>query len=247
MSLFILPIAVVGLERMTGNSNPDMLVLTLPLSEGKGSLAMLAFLGGFSSATSMVIVETIALATMLSNHVVMPAWLWLRPKAALSGDLRRGVLLARRLSIVGVLALGLEYFRLSGGSASLAAIGMIAFAGMAQVLPALLGGIFWRGSSKIGAALGLSLGFVIWAYTLLLPSFGVGAVISADVFAQGLLSLIHICVSLYDQAVRQFRNARQGARPAGGLGACRVRGPHCFWRVRSIAGGGCGMRRGCCR
>jgi Na+/proline symporter/nitrogen-specific signal transduction histidine kinase len=189
MSLFILPIAVVGLERMTGNSNPDMLVLTLPLSEGKGSLAMLAFLGGFSSATSMVIVETIALATMLSNHVVMPAWLWLRPKAALSGDLRRGVLLARRLSIVGVLALGLEYFRLSGGSASLAAIGMIAFAGMAQVLPALLGGIFWRGSSKIGAALGLSLGFVIWAYTLLLPSFGVGAVISADVFAQGLFGL----------------------------------------------------------
>lgn len=189
MSLFILPIAVIGLERMPADTNPDMLVLTLPLAEGQGGLAMLAFLGGFSSATSMVIVETIALATMLSNHILMPAWLWLRPKAALSGDLRRGILLARRLSIMGVLALGLAYFRLSGGSAALAAIGLIAFAGMAQVLPALLGGIFWRGGTQAGALMGLSIGFVVWAFTLFLPSFGAGAVMSAQVFEQGLFGL----------------------------------------------------------
>jgi Na+/proline symporter/signal transduction histidine kinase len=185
MSLFILPIAVIGLERMPADTNPDMLVLTLPLAEGQGALAMLAFLGGFSSATSMVIVETIALATMLSNHILMPAWLWLRPKATLSGDLRRAVLLARRLSIMGVLALGFAYFRLSGGSTALAAIGLIAFAGMAQVLPALLGGIFWRGATKTGAGAGLVIGFVVWAYTLFLPSFGEGGVISAQVFAEG--------------------------------------------------------------
>jgi Na+/proline symporter/nitrogen-specific signal transduction histidine kinase len=189
MSLFILPIAVVGLERMPLGSNPDMMVLTLPLAEGQGGLALLAFLGGFSSATSMVILETIALATMLSNHILMPAWLWLRPKAALSGDLRGGILLARRISIMGVLALGLAYFRLSGGSAALAAIGLIAFAGMAQVLPALFGGIFWRGGSKLGAALGLTIGFVTWGFTLFLPSFGAGAVISATVFKFGLFGL----------------------------------------------------------
>ncbi len=189
MSLFILPIAVVGLDRMPADSNPDMLVLTLPLAEGQGALAMLAFLGGFSSATSMVIVETIALATMLSNHVVMPIWLWLRPKAALSGDLRGGVLLARRLSIVGVLALGLAYYRISGGSSALAAIGLIAFAGMAQVLPALLGGIFWRGGTKQGAMAGLIIGFVVWGFTLFLPSFGQGAALPVSVFTDGLFGL----------------------------------------------------------
>jgi Na+/proline symporter/nitrogen-specific signal transduction histidine kinase len=189
MSLFILPIAVVGLDRMPADSNPDMLVLTLPLAEGQGALAMLAFLGGFSSATSMVIVETIALATMLSNHVVMPIWLWLRPKAALSGDLRGGVLLARRLSIVGVLALGLAYYRISGGSSALAAIGLIAFAGMAQVLPALLGGIFWRGGTKQGALAGLIIGFVVWGFTLFLPSFGQGAALPVSVFTDGLFGL----------------------------------------------------------
>ncbi|MGV8949998.1 MAG: ATP-binding protein [Cypionkella sp.] len=189
MNLFILPIAVVGLDLMPAGTNPDMMVLTLPLSQGQGGLAMLAFLGGFSSATSMVIVETIALATMVSNHIVMPVWLWLRPETALRGDLRRGILLSRRLSIMAVLALGLGYFRLSGGSNALAAIGLVAFAGMAQVLPALLGGIFWRGGTKLGAGLGLMVGFVVWAYTLFLPSFGAGAVLSVEIFHNGLFGL----------------------------------------------------------
>jgi Na+/proline symporter/nitrogen-specific signal transduction histidine kinase len=189
MNIFILPIAVVGLDLMPEGANPDMLVLTLPLSQGQGGLAMLAFLGGFSSATSMVIVETIALATMVSNHIVMPLWLWMRPATARTGDLRGGILLSRRLSIMAVLALGVGYFRLSGGSTALAAIGLVAFAGMAQVLPAMLGGIFWRGGTKLGAGLGLSIGFLVWAYTLFLPSFGEGAVLSAEIFHEGLFGV----------------------------------------------------------
>ncbi|MES2844646.1 MAG: sensor histidine kinase [Pseudomonadota bacterium] len=185
MSLFIVPIAVVGLERLPASSNPDMFVLTLPLAEGQGGLAMLAFLGGFSSATSMVIVEAIALATMVSNHVVMPIWLRLRPSAAISGDVRRIVILSRRLSIIGVLALGYAYYRMSGGSAALAAIGLIAFAGVAQILPAMLGGLFWRGANSVGATVGMTLGFAVWAYTLFLPSFGAGAVIPAAVMEAG--------------------------------------------------------------
>jgi Na+/proline symporter/signal transduction histidine kinase len=184
MSLFILPIAVVGMERLP-NANPDMLVLTLPLTEGQGALAMLAFLGGFSSATSMVIVETIALATMVSNHIIMPLWLRLRPDAALRSDLRSWVLWARRFSIIAVLGLGFAYFRLSGGSGALAAIGLIAFVGMAQVLPAVLGGIFWRGATGVGAFWGLVAGLIIWAYTLYLPSFGAGAVLPQSVFDDG--------------------------------------------------------------
>jgi Na+/proline symporter/signal transduction histidine kinase len=185
MSLFIVPIAVVGLERMPAGANPDMFVLTLPLSEGQGGLAMLAFLGGFSSATSMVIVEAIALATMVSNHIVMPLWLRLRRAEGLGQDLRGLVLNARRVSIGLVLAMGYGYYHLSGGSAALAAIGLIAFAGVAQFLPAMLGGIFWRGATRTGAAAGLVLGFVTWAYALFLPSFGPDAVFSARLLAEG--------------------------------------------------------------
>lgn len=188
MSLFVLPIAVMGLKTMPEGANPDLFVLTLPLSQNREGLAMLSFLGGFSSATSMVIVAAIALSTMVSNHIVMPLWLWARrgnPGASQSGDLRRLVLVSRRLAIGGILLLGYAYYRFSGGGAALAAIGLISFTGVAQVLPALLGGLFWRGATRTGAAAGLISGFVLWAYTLYLPSFGADGVISSKMLAQG--------------------------------------------------------------
>ncbi len=186
MSLFVVPIAVIGLERAGPGANPDLFVLTLPLAEGQGKLALLAFLGGFSSATSMVIVAAIALATMVSNHIVTPLWLRARHRGGQApGDVRGLVLAARRLSIGLVLAMGYGYYRVSGGSTALAAIGLIAFVGAAQVLPALLGGIFWRGATRRGAMIGLITGFGLWLYTLFLPSFGETGLLSAHLLAEG--------------------------------------------------------------
>jgi Na+/proline symporter/signal transduction histidine kinase len=186
MSLFVIPIAVMGLELMPAGANPDLFVLTLPLSQGQNGLAMLAFLGGFSAATSMVIVAAIALATMVSNHIVMPLWLAFGVrKGAEPGDLRRLVLIARRVSIAGVMALGYLYYAFSGGSGALAAIGLIAFVGVAQILPAMIGGLFWRGATRLGALVGLVTGFGLWLYTLYLPSLGEGAVMSASLMTEG--------------------------------------------------------------
>ncbi|MEZ5752035.1 MAG: ATP-binding protein [Paracoccaceae bacterium] len=187
MSLFVLPIAVMGLELLPEGMNPDLFVLTLPHEQGQNALAMLAFLGGFSAATSMVIVASVALATMVSNHIVVPLWLRQRQAEARRdlGDMRLLVLNARRLSIGGILGLGYVYFAVSEGSRSLAAIGLIAFVGMAQVLPALIGALYWRGGSRIGAATGLVIGALVWLYTLFLPSLGAGVVFSATFLAEG--------------------------------------------------------------
>ncbi|MGJ8628379.1 MAG: ATP-binding protein [Sulfitobacter sp.] len=190
MSLFVVPIAVVGLDLMPSGSNPDLFVLSLPLVQGQNGLAMLSFLGGFSSATSMVIVATLALSTMVSNHIVMPIWLTMRQEgAAQSGDVRNVVILARRLSILLIIALGYLYYRASGGSGALAAIGTISFGGVAQFLPALLGGIFWRGATRMGALCGLGTGFAFWVFTMLLPSFGPGTALSVATFEQGLVGI----------------------------------------------------------
>lgn len=187
MSLFVVPIAAAGLAVLPAGANPDLFVLTVPLHYDRHGLAMLSFLGGFSSATSMVIVASIALSTMVSNHVVMPIWLAVRrtDEATVSGDVRNLVLSARRLSICGVLFLGYSYFHFSGGGAALASIGLISFTGVAQVLPALMGGILWRGASRRGAAVGLIAGFIVWAYTLFLPSFGEAGVMSAKMLVEG--------------------------------------------------------------
>ncbi|WP_370212782.1 ATP-binding protein [Roseovarius sp.] len=186
MSLFVIPIAVMGLDLLPEDSNPDLFVLTLPLMHGQDGLAIFSFLGGFSSATSMVIVAAIALSTMVSNHIVMPVWLRMTGGTAMmSGDVRSVALLARRLSIAAVVFLGYLYFRLSGGGTALAAIGLIAFVGVAQFLPALLGGLIWRGATRSGALAGVSIGFVTWAYCLFLPSFGPDVLISAEVMQAG--------------------------------------------------------------
>ncbi len=187
MSLFVVPIAVVGLDLLPAGSNPDLFVLTVPLNQGQGGLAVLSFLGGLSSATSMVIVATLALATMVSNHMVVPLWLRLQgsQQATISGDVRHVILLSRRLSIAAILALGFLYYRVSGGGTALAAIGLISFTGAVQILPAMIGGIFWRGATGVGAAMGLITGLLIWLWSLFLPSFGADAIISEAVMANG--------------------------------------------------------------
>ncbi|PVA10468.1 sodium:solute symporter [Pelagivirga sediminicola] len=190
ISLFVVPIAAVGLDLMPEGSNPDLYVLNLPLLAGQDGLAILSFLGGFSSATSMVIVAAIALSTMVSNHIVMPIWLRATGGAAMmSGDVRHVALLARRLSIGAVVFLGYLYFRMSGGGTALAAIGLIAFAGLAQLLPALMGGLVWRGATRTGALAGLGVGFALWLYCLLLPSFGPGVIVPQSVMDHGLFGL----------------------------------------------------------
>jgi Na+/proline symporter/signal transduction histidine kinase len=188
MSLFVVPIAVIGLERLPAGSNPDSFVLTLPLVEGHNNLAILSFLGGFSSATSMVIVAAMAVSTMISNHIVMPIYLSQRGGQALSmsGDVRNIVLMSRRISITLVLLLGYLYYRISGGGTALASIGLIAFAGIAQILPALVGGLFWRGATRAGAMAGLSVGFALWLYTMLLPGLAQTGVLPIAIFQSGL-------------------------------------------------------------
>ncbi len=186
ISLFILPIAAVGLSQLPAGSNPDMFVLTLPLSANQDGLALLAILGGFSSATSMVIVACIALSTMVSNHIVLPIVLQFSgSQQRTSGELKELLLNSRRLSILIILFLGYLYFRLSGSSNALASIGLIAFAGVAQLLPSIIAGIFWRTATRAGAISGLLAGFTVWAYTLFLPSFEGGFLMTAEMIAHG--------------------------------------------------------------
>ena len=190
ISMFVVPIAAIGLELLPTGSNPDLFVLTVPLSQGQQGLAMLSFLGGFSSATSMVIVAAMALSTMVSNHMVRPIGLYMQGAAgaSVSGDVRNVVLFARRISIAVILALGYFYYKLSGGGATLAAVGLISFAGISQMLPALVGGLFWRGATRSGALAGLSVGFGIWIYTMLLPALG-GGLLPDHILANRLFGL----------------------------------------------------------
>ena len=171
MNLFVVPIALAGLTGPAAGSDPDFFVLTVPLLHGNELLALAAYIGGLSAATSMVIVAAIALSTMICNDLVMPALLrlrWLRLTER--GDLTSLLLTVRRASILLVALLGYAYYYAAGASDALASIGLISFAATAQLIPVMIGGLFWQGATKGAALSGLVAGFAIWAYTLLLPS-----------------------------------------------------------------------------
>ncbi|MCK9517134.1 MAG: sensor histidine kinase [Ottowia sp.] len=184
--VFALPIAIKGLEYLPVGANPDMFVLTLPMWAGQEALTLFAFIGGFSSATAMVIVSAIALSTMISNHIIMPVALrlpWVKLDA--SGDLRRFLLISRRIAITLILLLGFLDFRFSAQSAGLASIGLISFVGIAQFLPPLIAGLYWRHATVHGAFAGVLCGFLVWIYALFLPSFGDSVVLSQSLIEHG--------------------------------------------------------------
>ena len=172
INIFVLPIAIGGLLLFPAGVDPDTFVLTLPMAAGQQGLALVVFLGGLSAATGMVIVEAIALSTMLTNSLILPSLLrlgWSRGDE--QRDLTGPLLFIRRGAIIAVLLLGYLYFRLAGEVYALVSIGLVSFAAVAQFAPAVLGGIFWKGGTRRGALCGMSAGFAIWAYTLLFPSF----------------------------------------------------------------------------
>ncbi|MCS3765432.1 hybrid sensor histidine kinase/response regulator [Bradyrhizobium centrosematis] len=171
-SLLILPIAAAGLNRFGAMMDPDTYVISLPIAADAGTISLIAFLGGLSAATGMVIMTSVALSTMLCNDVVMP--LLLRSRVfglrAQSRPMTSVLVTVRRLSILGILLLAYLMHRLVNQSYPLTVIGLLSFVAVAQFGPAFVGGLFWPRANKAGASLGIAVGFFIWAYTLLLPS-----------------------------------------------------------------------------
>lgn len=169
----VVPIALAGLTQFSGQDvNPDSYVLSLPLAFNQPVLTVLAFLGGFSAATGMVIVSTVALAIMISNDIVMP--LLLRngiTKKRATRDLSQTLLRVRRVSILLLALAAFVYYRAIEAGVPLASIGLLSFSAAAQFAPAMLIGIYWRGASRTGAIWGLSAGVTFWFIWLLLPSF----------------------------------------------------------------------------
>jgi Na+/proline symporter/signal transduction histidine kinase len=170
ISLLVLPIAGAGMLLLDSRISADSFVLALPLTQGSAWLSVLAYIGGFSAATGMVVVVGVALSTMISNDFVMPVLFRTGLLHQHQSNVAATVLWVRRASILLLAILAYGYYRVSKVDTALAAYGLMSFVAVAQFAPGLLGGLFWRGASRRGVELGLVVGFLVWTYTLLLPS-----------------------------------------------------------------------------
>lgn len=168
-SLVVIPITLAGLSFLPSSASADLFVLELPLAQGDGLLAMIVFLGGFSAATGMVIVSTVALSTMVTNDLIVPLIVGRGRFERLGKHSGHRLTLIRQLVIGVLLALAFTYYHFAGSGDALAQIGLLSFAAAVQFAPALVGAVYWKGGKRAGALAGLNAGMALWMYTLFLP------------------------------------------------------------------------------
>ncbi len=176
INIFVLPIAFAGLLLTGSPRGADYFVLSIPLGQGMKYLSLMVFLGGFSAATSMVIVESLALSTMAMNSIVMPALIGFHEHRRFPTI----ILALKRLIILAVVYLGYLFAVSIGEFYSLVDIGLKSFEAVALFAPAFLLGLYWKRGSRAGAIAGLCAGFAVWFYTLIIP-----ALFKAGILTQG--------------------------------------------------------------
>lgn len=190
VTLVVVPIAVAGMMMFPGRLvDADSFVLLIPSTSGWDTLSILVFIGGFSAATSMIIIATLALSTMISNDVVLPGLLRRSKKQGMQHDYSLLLLLVRRSMIVLVMALSWLYYVVFARNYDLAETGLLAFALTIQLAPAVVGGLYWRHGNAYGVYAGLLLGFSLWFFTLMLPQLVSAGVINTDMMATGLFGI----------------------------------------------------------
>jgi PAS domain S-box-containing protein len=185
INVFVLPIALAGLLTFGSQTAADSFILALPLHAGAELMAVIVFLGGFSAATAMIVVDSLALSKMISNDIVLP---FVLRRRHLEEVYWLG-LATTRLGILVVVTLGYLWAHLERGQFLLVEMGLLSFIAVAQCAPAVLLGLYWRRGNRKGALSGISLGFALWFYTLIIPALVKEGVLPVSILADGLFGL----------------------------------------------------------
>ncbi|MBF0287261.1 MAG: histidine kinase [SAR324 cluster bacterium] len=190
INLFVFPIALAGRLHFPNTMDADTFVLGLPIIFKQDFLVWLIFIGGLSAATSMIIVETLALSTMICNSLVVPIIISLPLVKIKEGPaLNRILLFIRQGSVVLILFTSYLYFQIASSEASLVSTGLVSFLAIAQFAPSVIGGLYWRSGTRLGALFGLLAGFSIWGYTLLLSQLTQAGLFPQSILQEGLFGI----------------------------------------------------------
>lgn len=201
-TIAVFPVTIAGLAYLDSARNaPDMIMLALPLAQGMDWLAIAVFIGGFSAATGMIIVTTIALSAMITNDLIVPMvyrfGIGARESAVSMGQ---QLLWVRRSVVLGFLALAYLYYRTIDNSSTLAGLGTVSFAAVAQFAPGLIAGLYWKSANRAGMMAGLTAGFAIWFLLLIVPAyFGSEPILSIanDPLVSGVLISLAVNITLF--------------------------------------------------
>jgi Na+/proline symporter/signal transduction histidine kinase len=235
LNLAIPPILWAG-TYLDVNTSPDFYVLGITLAHDSSLLPILTFVGGLSAASAMIIVTTLALASMCMNHLVLPASF--PPMLSPETDIYRWLLWGRRLLIALIIGAGYAFYLVLEHNQGLVQLGLISFVAVAQFLPGIAGLLYWRRATRAGFIAGLLGGGTLWAAALLLPllersgllTLGLDHIAGADssdpwgsstLWSLSINSLLFVVVSLLTRPSEEEREiaescCKEGLTPLGG-------------------------------
>lgn len=187
INIFVLPVSIAGNIHFSGRSvSADTFILALPMLMKSNWLTLLVYIGGFSAASSMIIIETIALTTMLSNNIVAPVFFSLmKLQDNIDKGIRNWLKTTRRIGIIVIMILAYMFERYVAEKFSLVSIGLVSFVAVAQFAPSIIGGVYWKRATKHGALTSIIIGFLIWFYTLVIPSIVEAGYLSHSIIESG--------------------------------------------------------------
>lgn len=188
INFFILPLALSALHLAPDQASRDTFLLVIPLMMDRPDITLIAFIGGLSAATSMVIIALLALSIMVSNDVVMPVWLRLtRQRLRQFSFTPKRILSIRRVTMIVVMFMAYLYYKATIDSMPLVNSGLLSLALLAQLAPAILTTAIWRNATQTGVLAGLAVGTTLWLTLLLIPSIGQQSRVTDIDIANGVL------------------------------------------------------------
>ena len=150
--------------RLGATTNPEYFTLGLGMALDNDLLALVAYVGGLSAASGLIIVSTLSLSGMVLNHLVLPLY---QPPAG--GNIYRWLKWTRRLLIIAIIMAGYGFYLLLAAEQDLANLGIVAFVATLQFLPATLSVLYWPSANRRGFIAGLLTGIALWLVSMLLP------------------------------------------------------------------------------
>lgn len=144
--------------------HPEYFTLGVALASGSGWLPLLVFVGGLAAASGLIIVSTLALASMALNHLVLPVY-----QPTPEQNIYRWILWMRRLLIMGIIAASYITYVLLDQRHSMTEMAMLTFVATLQFAPGLIGVLFWPRANRKGFISGLTAGMMLWFVTLVVP------------------------------------------------------------------------------
>jgi len=194
----IVPIALSG-SLFLGGVDGDTYALRLPLLHDQTWLAVFIYIGGFSAATAMVIIASVTLSTMVTNDVIMPIILQRRSRLPTSfpSGFQRRLLLIRRVAIAIILLLSYLCYYFWAAGTGLVSIGLLAFSVVLQLLPAVLGGLYWRRGHARGVYVGLGTGLIAWLFAVAVPMYLPHNTTDTSIITQGTVISLAMNTAFY--------------------------------------------------